>query len=270
MTTFSDDRRNDKDDASMLLNDLPQVDPPASLARTVMSAIAEHAKTQVTPSPVTYMRRGSTMAKKVLWTVAAAAAVALVALRVVGYPPVEKGTEATIGAAQRYQESQVSAADVKVEDQQFQEFLQSDLFRQLANDKAARNALNNPDLQKALADARVSAVLARADVRAEIANNAKQLARADAVATVIATVRLDAKSQAALEAALNVSPALLHAITNANVADAIANSSLAQVLARADAVVAVSNNAVLQALNHAALDARNEAASNASNNVINK
>ena len=60
------------------------------------------------------------MAKKVLWSVAAVAAVALIALKVVGYPPVEQGTEATIGAAQRYQESQISAADVKVDDQQFQ------------------------------------------------------------------------------------------------------------------------------------------------------
>lgn len=210
------------------------------------------------------------MAKKVLWTMAAAAAVALVALRVVGYPPVEKGTEATIGAAQRYQESQVSAADVKIDDQQFQAFLQSDLFRQLANDKAARNALNNPDLQKALADANVRAVLARADVRTEIANNAKQLARVDTIANIIANVRLDASSQAALEAALNVSPALLHAITNLNIADAIANSSLALVLVRADAAVAVSNNAVLQALNQAALDVRSDAAVNASTNVVNK
>lgn len=208
------------------------------------------------------------MAKKVLWTVAAAAAVALVTLRVVGYPPVEKGTEATIGAAQRYQESQVSASDVKVEDQQFQAFLQSDLFRQLANDKAARNALNNPDLQKALADANVRAVLARTDVRTEIANNAKQLSRVEVVANVIANLRLDASSQAALEAALNVSPALLHAITNVNVADAIANSSLALVLVRPDAAVAVSNNAVLSALNQAALNVQNNAAANVSNNAV--
>ena len=53
------------------------------------------------------------MAKKVLWIVAAAAAVALITMRVAGYPPVEKGTEATIGAAQRYQAPQISSADVK-------------------------------------------------------------------------------------------------------------------------------------------------------------
>ena len=54
------------------------------------------------------------MAKKVLWIVAAAAAVALmVDASSFGYPPVQKGTEATIGAAQRYQSPQISSADVK-------------------------------------------------------------------------------------------------------------------------------------------------------------
>ena len=177
---------------------------------------------------------------------------------------------ATIGAAQRYQESQVSAADVKVEDQQFQAFLQSDLFRQLANDKAARNALNNPDLQKALADANVRAILARTDVRTEIANNAKQLARLEVVASVIATLKLDAATEAALEAALNVSPALLHAITDANIADAFLNSSLAQVLANVDAAVAVSTNAVLEAINQASLNVSNEASTNVSTNAVSK
>ena len=70
-----------------------------------------------------------------------------------GYPPVENGTEATIGAAQRYQAPQISSADVKTEDAQLQAFLQSDLFRQLATDKAAQQALKNKDFQRALADA---------------------------------------------------------------------------------------------------------------------
>ena len=91
------------------------------------------------------------MAKKVLWIVAATAAVALIAMRVVGYPRSE-GTEATIGAAQRYQSPQISSADVKTEDAQLQAFLQSDLFRQLTTDKAARQALKNKDFQKALQD----------------------------------------------------------------------------------------------------------------------
>jgi hypothetical protein len=268
MNTFNDDRRDDNDELSEMLNDLPQVDPPPSLVPTVMSTIAELAKAPVTRPQVTYIRRGSRMAKKVLWSVAAVAAWRLVALKVVGYPPVEQGTEATIGAGAAVSEAQISASDVKVEDQQFQAFLQSDLFRQLANDKAAQDALKNQDLQKALADASVRAALARADIRYAIAN--VRLARVEARNDVIASLKLDAKSQAALEAALNTSPALLRVIANANIADAIANSSLAQALARSDAALALSNNAVLQAISQASFNARNDASVNVSTNAVSK
>jgi hypothetical protein len=270
MNMFNDDRRDDNDDVAEMLNDLPEVDPPPSLVHTVMSTIAEDAKASVTQPRVTDIRKGNTMAKKVLWSVAAVAAVALVALRMVGYPPVGQGTEATIGAAQRYQEAQISAKDVKVEDQQFQAFLQSDLFRQLANDKAAQEALKNQDLQKALADVSVRAALARNDIRTAIANNVSVLARADVIATAIAQLRLDASSQAIFQAALTASPALGKVITNANLADAIANSSLALALARADAALALSNNAVLQAISQAAFTARNDAVANVSTNVVAK
>lgn len=270
MNTFNDDRRNDNDELSEMLNDLRQVDPPPSLVRTVMSTIAEHTKTPVTQPQVTSMRRGSTMAKKVLWSMAAVAAMALIGLKVVGYPPVEQGTEATIGAAQRYQEAQISAADVKVEDQQFQAFLQSDLFRQLANDKVAQNALKNQDLQKVLADANVRAALASADIRTAISNNVANWARSEVRSDVIASLRLDAQSQVILEAALNTSPALLQVISNVNVADAIANSSLALALAQTNAALALSNNAVLQALNQAAFNVQNNVQNNVSANAVAK
>jgi hypothetical protein len=91
------------------------------------------------------------MAKKVLWILAAAAAGGVDHDAVRWIPPVEKGTEATIGAAQRYQSPQISSADVKTEDAQLQAFLQSDLFRQLTTDKAARQALKNKDFQKGAA-----------------------------------------------------------------------------------------------------------------------
>ena len=270
MNTFNDDRRDDNDELSEMLNDLPQVDPPPSLVRTVMSGIAESAKAPVTQPQVTHLKRGSTMAKKVLWSVAAVAAVALIALKVVGYPPVGQGTEATIGAAQRYQESQISAADVKVDDQQFQAFLQSDLFRQLANDKVARNALKNQDLQKALADANVRVALASAEIQTAISKNVVALAKVDSVANLIAQLKLEAHSQAALEAAFNTSPALLQVITNVNFADAIAHSSLAVALAQTNAALALSNNAVLQALNQAAFNVQNNVSTNVSTDAVAK
>ncbi len=279
MNTFNDDRQDENDELSVMLNGLPRVDPPPSLVRTVMSTIAEFAKSPVTQSQVTVMRRGGTMAKgtmakRALWSVAAAAAVALVALRVAGYPPVEEGTEATIGAAQRYQAPQIAAADVKVENQQFQSFLQSDLFRRLVNDKAAREALKNPDLQRALADLNVRTALSNEAIRTAISNNAMLWARYTANNNVIANVRLDAKYFAMLQAALNASPALVAAISNVNIAEAISNSNLAMVLANSDAMVAVRNEAVLNAMlnasSNARIDAASNAAANASANAINK
>jgi hypothetical protein len=264
MNPFDDNRADGNDDLTELLNELPEVDPPATIVPTVMSTIAGSAKAVTTPR-VTTFRRGSTMAKKVLWSLAGAAAVALVALRVVGYPPVKEGTEATIGAAQRYQAPQVAAADVKVEDQQFQDFLQSDLFRELVNDKAAQEAVQNPDLQKALADVNVRALLAQNDARIAIANNARYLVRADARREAIANLKLDAKLHAALAAALEASPALVAAISQAHVADALAQSSLARILARPDAALALSNDAVLRVMHQASVNARNDDAANAIN-----
>ena len=78
------------------------------------------------------------MAKKVLWSVAAAAAVALIALKVVGYPPSSRARRRRSARRSGIRSSRSPTADVKVDDQQFQAFLQSDLFRKLANDKAAR------------------------------------------------------------------------------------------------------------------------------------
>jgi hypothetical protein len=214
------------------------------------------------------------MAKKVLWSVAAVAAVALVALRMAGYPPVEEGTEATIGAAQRYQAPQIAAADVKVKDQQFQSFLQSDLFRRLVNDKAAQEALKNQDLQRALADLNVRTALSNEAVRTAISNNAMLWARYTANNNVIANVRLDAQNLAMLQAALHASPALVAAISNVNIAEAISNSNLAMVLANNEAMVAVRNDAVMNAMlnasSNARLDAATNAAVNASTNAVSK
>ena len=279
MNTFNDDRQDDNDELSVTLNGLPRVDPPPSLVRTVMSTIAESANVPVTQPEVTFMRRSGTMAKgtmakRMLWSVAAVAAVALVALRVAGYPPVEEGTEATIGAAQRYQAPQIAAADVKVEDQQFQSFLQSDLFRRLVNDKAAQEALKNQDLQRALADLNVRTALSNEAIRTAISNNAMTWARYTANTNVIANLRLDARNSAMLQAALNASPALVAAISNVHIAEAISNSNLAMVLANNEAMVAVRNDAVLNAMlnasSNARIDAASNAAVNASSNAVNK
>src|SRR5262245_51876322 len=211
----------DGDDLIPMVKELHDVDPPATLTAEVMSAIANRTRTKTHTPPSIFTMRGRTMAKRMLWIVAAAAAVALIALRLAGYPPVDKGTEATIGAAQRYQAPQISSADVKTQDAQLQTFLQSDLFRQLASDKAAQQALRNKDFQRALSDASVRAALASPEVRAMIASGAIRAAAA----------RNEAVNNAALAAALEASAALRAALASPDVIAAMAaNSALAAAL----------------------------------------
>jgi hypothetical protein len=231
------------DEVTEMLRDLPEVDPPPALVDNVMSTIVRRARIE-TMSP-TLMTKGRTMAKKVLWSVAAAAAVALVVLRVLGYPPVQDGTEATIGAAQRYQAPQISSADVKLEDAQLQAFLQSDVFRQLASDKVAQEALKNNDFRRALADASVRVALSSPDVVAAIAATAAtagapQALEANRVRLEAANVRLDA--------VLASSEALRVALASPLVAQAIANSALGVALVNSDAAFALSQEVAVNAV----------------------
>ena len=257
------------DEVTEMLRDLPEVDPPPALVDNVMSAIARRAQIE-TVSP-TLMTKGRTMAKKILWSVAAAAAVALVVMRVLGYPPVQDGTEATIGAAQRYQAPQISNADVKLQDAQLQAFLQSDQFRQLAADKAAQEALKNKDFQRALSDASVRAVLSSPDVIAVIAATAAtagapQVLEANKAKLEAAKVRLDA--------VLAKSEALRVALAAPQVAEAIASSALAAALVSSDVAFALSNeaavNAVLSAasVNLDAATATSQATAGAARNAV--
>jgi len=189
------------------------------------------------------------MAKKVLWIVAATAALALIAMRLVGYPPVEKGTEATIGAAQRYQSPQISSADVKTEDAQLQTFLQSDLFRQLTTDKTARQALKNKDFQKALQEPAVRAALASSDVRSAIGSVKPGVAGdAAALAKYDLSIRAALDANAALKAAFDASPALRAALVSQDVIAAMNSAALAAVLSQADVANRLSNDAAIRAV----------------------
>jgi hypothetical protein len=231
------------DEVTEMLRDLPEVDPPPALVDNVMSTIVRRARIE-TMSP-TLVTKGRTMAKKVLWSVAAAAAVALVVMRVFGYPPVQDGTEATIGAAQRYQAPQISSADVKLEDAQLQAFLQSDVFRQLASDKVAQEALKNNDFRRALADASVRVALSSPDVVAAIAATAATAGAPQALEAN--NVRLDA-AKVKLDAVLASSEALRVALASPLVAQAIANSALRVALVNSDAAFALSQQVAVNAV----------------------
>ena len=264
MTNINDPWRDDE--VTRTLNDLPPVDPPSTLVNEVMSTIASRRAVRGTHPSVIPTKRGETMAKKVLWIVAAAAAVALITMRFVGYPPVEKGTEATIGAAQRYQSPQISSADVKTEDAQLQAFLQSDLFRQLTTDKAARQALKNKDFQKALQEPAVRAALASSDVRDAI-GSARAAGDAAALAKSDVALRAALDANAVLRAAFDASPALRAALVSQDVIAAMNSAALAAVLSQADVSIRLSNDAAIRAV-LSAPDVATGAAGGAANDVV--
>jgi hypothetical protein len=231
------------DEVTRRLNDLPEVDPPSTLAQDIMATIAKRRAAPATHSVIP-TKRGEIMAKKVLWIVAATAALALITMRLVGYPPVEQGTEATIGAAQRYQAPQISSADVKTGDAQLQAFLQSDVFRQLTTDKAARQALKNKDFQRALQDNAVRVALASSDVRYAIAA-AKVSGDAALVQNELLRV---VQANAALRAAFDASPALRAALVSPDVVAAMSSASLGAVLAQPDVAMLISQDAAINAV----------------------
>ena len=73
------------DEVTRRLDDLPEVDPPATMVQDVMATIASRSAARSTHSVIP-TKRGEIMAKKVLWIVAATAALALITMRLVGYP----------------------------------------------------------------------------------------------------------------------------------------------------------------------------------------
>ncbi len=188
------------------LNLLGPVDPPARVMRAVLDhahGVAPGAGTASRTAPAGLMppvgglpttvdesqmaaAGGVLMRTRVLWGLAAAAAVVLAILAIKGFPPDLGGSEGAIGAAKRYQAGQIAASDVKLGDQAAQEFLQSDLFdkllkdanartllsdshfRQLAGSAEFRNLLGSHEL-KAMLDANV---LTDANVSAALANDA--------------------------------------------------------------------------------------------------
>lgn len=90
------------------------------------------------------------MIKKAMWGLAAAAAALLAVFTVIGFPSANRGTEATIGAAQKYQAPQLAAGDVKVGDASAQEFLQSETFDRLLKDPQARSILSDGRIREQL------------------------------------------------------------------------------------------------------------------------
>jgi hypothetical protein len=240
MSDFEPDDR-----LSVLLDELGQEDPPSTLVRGVMSRITPLQQRKA--APVLQFTKGQPMTRKIIWGVAAAAAVALVVFSMKGFPPTGAGTEGTIGAAKRYQAPQLSEKDVTLGDTSAQAFMQSDTFAKLLKDPAA---------VKLLSDARFVAQLKSADIRWAIANHdlAAAFVRADVARElqnrdVIAALQNPNIVAAVQKADLNhgVSEAAIQALgVNAEVAAAL-RSEVFVLAVRQDQVLAAIHNEVFSA-----------------------
>ena len=182
--TNGDARRRSAElsELARLLDGLGGAEPPVDFSAQVMQAVSEvHVHAEINRTLETSGRRfsigerlsqlmdgGFGMGKKLMWGLVATAALALVVMKFMGYPPID-GAQGTIGAAKRYQADQIAPSDVKVDDSA-QAFVQSDVFDQLMKDPDARQMLASPSFRGALASPEFRGALASADFKAALAS----------------------------------------------------------------------------------------------------
>lgn len=175
------------------------------------------------------IQTGGMVMKKVVWTVATLGALAIAAYVWLGYPSVGQGTDATIGAAQRYQ-AQPAATPAPEADASVQAFIQTDTFDRLIKNPDTRHALqraaSDAAYRRALTDQAIIAVLARQEMRAALANDQMRKAMADD-AFMDAMARNDLRKGIA-------DPALAKAVRDAGLEAALADATFRAQFARAD------------------------------------
>jgi hypothetical protein len=282
-------RAAELDALSQALEEARDDQPPTGLAPQVMQRIARVPARRSVAQVIQWMPRsnsrgGRVMAKKVMFGVAAAAAIVLISVAITGFPKVNStGTLGAISAAKRAQAPQINAADVKTDDPSVQQFLQSDTFDRLMKDPNTKKLLADPQYRVMLADTNIHAALINSDVRAAIAdanvqaalaNDAVKAAFADS-AFVAAFSKADFRAALAksdLKAALKESGLesamwkadLAAAFAKDNVKAAFASTSLYAAMADANFAAAISKAGfrnmiadanIMAALNSSALSA---------------
>ena len=173
---------------------------------------------------------GDTVIKKVLIGTVAAAAIILGIAYWTGYPPVPgEGTEATVGAAQRYQAKQMSDKDVVLGDAAAQKFLQSEGFDRLMKNEKARaflkKASKDPELKRAL-----------------LSPQFQMLIREHSVAELLAKDNLTALAQ---------HPELLTALQKSEFVEAMHSAALLKLLVQRDIQAALVSKDFLTAMKRA-------------------
>lgn len=149
-----------------LIDSLGPAETPAGLAANVIAQVSHRPHAVRTST----LQRGVAVNKKILFGLAAAAAVVLAVITYYSNPPATVGTEATIGAAQRAQSPQINPSDVKLGDTSAQDVLQTETFDAIMKDESVRTALMDAELRGRLQDAEMRRALSDDAVRRSLAN----------------------------------------------------------------------------------------------------
>jgi hypothetical protein len=242
-----------------LLDALGPAEPPADLLANVMrqvKATMPAAATSRTAMPghrddLTHGGTGMGMGKKVMWGLAAAAALTLIVMKFTGFPPMGDGTEGTVGAAKRYQAPQIGAGDVAVAPDEAQAFMQSDTFDRLIKDEDTRQMLANPSFRGALASAEFRSALATPEMMKALSSPELRLALASPqLRQALATPEMrQALASAELRQALST-PEMKQALASAAFAKVLADPSLAQAMASPRMAAALASPTLRAALNN--------------------
>ena len=224
------ERAGELERLNALLASLGPAEAPPQLVADVLARVRPHA---AAPQPVrpfvrSIPRRGEIVNKKLIFGLAAAAAVILAVITYTSYPPATEGTEATIGAAQRAQTPQIASKDVGLGDTSAQDVLQTDTWDAIMKDESLRSALQ---------DAQVREALRGHDLRESLKSEAVRQALGDAQLSRYLTeenlFRRGALDEAALSRVSNTR--IKAALTNRNFVNALAaNKNLASLLSRPD------------------------------------
>ena len=144
-----------------LIESLGPAQAPPSLVDDVLAEVM-HRRFAI---PQSTFPRGVAVNKKILFGLAAAAAIVLAVITYNSNPPATVGTEATIGAAQRAQTPQIAAKDVKLGDTSAQGVLQTETFDAIMKDEALRTMLQDAELRKKLEDSALRQALQDEGIR---------------------------------------------------------------------------------------------------------
>jgi hypothetical protein len=233
-------RAAELDQLAALLQSVRQVDAPPTFAADVLARIRASNDRVIEFSRGSKTVGRSTMNKKIIWGLAAAAVLVLAVVGYVANPSVNQGTEATIGTAQRYQAPQIEAKDVAVGDTSAQAVMQKETWDAVVKDETLRTLLQDASFRAKLQDADLRRAFADADLMRAL--------RSSSFAKALADPELSRKLNDAELMRKLADADLLTALRNPALAKALADGNFRAHLADANVMAALSRPAFQSAL----------------------